>query len=325
MQCLFTGLAKTVSENYMVRCFAEVTGSKCSSKGHTTMTPLRAANLAGGGEDVATAFVELIRNLHLASDEEDTVVSPSVNEEIMLTRSGMELRQSYLQAKNETSRRLLHNEATRRILLWQDATSTKAVLADMLETPFGHRFGVQFDMGTLGHAFQILLDKGYLKAIGSWQDPTLGLHLTPKGRDCVISADGDVSEFEHLRNGNPAMSSVNHFTISGPVGNLVAGNNSGSMHNIHQTNVYQQAALDLAQILKTAVETGEIPASHRALVQECLQELTDIGVSEVPPEPARLSKVAAKCRQLIDTAALAGVGALGTASAEALFQTLGLH
>ncbi len=296
MQNLKTGLARTFSENYMVRCFAEVAGSKCGPKGHTTMTALRAADRAGGGDDVAMAFLELVRNLHIASDEEDTVVSPSVDEEIILTRSGMELRQLYLQARNETSRKLLHDEAARRILLWQDATSTKAVLADILETPFGHRFGVQFDIGTLGLAFQILLDKGYLKAIGSWQDPTLGLHLTPKGRECVISTDGDVSEFEHLRNGSPVMSSANHFNISGPVGNFVAGNNSGSMHSIHQTNVYRQSALDLAQLLQTAVETGGTrrrnPHIHRQ------PSMTNLNVSHRALSPTRHRRIRAVCASL---------------------------
>lgn len=148
----------------------------------------------------------------------------------------------------------------------------QAVLAQIGETPYGYFYGDPFQENELSEAFDFLLDKGFLKKLGSSQDRTLGLELTPDGQQCVVRYGADTDEYERASRSSGVSNTYNMANVA----NFVAGDNHGTMNAWNQIQSSSDAATLLAAAIRLASLNGEFEGeTAQRLAKECHEELIE--------------------------------------------------
>jgi hypothetical protein len=146
------------------------------------------------------------------------------------------------------------------------------------------------------------VEHGMLTAMGSFQDRTLGLDLTSKGKQCVIRYDADFEAFEAASRST----GVNNTYNVGNVGNFVAGDNHGTMNAWIQVQNPQDAAALLAAAVRIASLNGDFEGDERseAMAKECHDELLQAASADTPPEQRQ--RLGEKIRSLASSAVSKG-------------------
>lgn len=278
-----TGTATTAEELRITRMLSALAAGGVNNGFVTQLSPLAAAGAHGLDRAAAEELQRTFRDMELVNREFESVGGNPVDEELYLSDEGKRVLSKYhrvgAQGYDVRSERYL--AATRAILRWRDAENGMAILAGITETPYGFFYGDPLLENELLEAFDALVEKGMLKKRGSAQDRTLGLALTPKGKECVVRYDADIEEFERASRSN----NVSHTYNVGNVGNFVAGDNHGTMNAWTQVQSPQEAAGLLAAAVKLASLNGDFdekPAQD--LAKECHDGLIEAAHGSPAPE-----------------------------------------
>lgn len=259
----------------------------------TRLSPMDAALSCGLDSTFAVELQPALDRLGLTDRRYDSF-DTTPQEVLYLSHEGLRVFEKYrrMAARGIDVRSERYVAATRNILQWRDADKDMAGLSDIHQTPFGSVFGDPFREEELAEAFDELIVKGLLKSLGSGEDPTLGLDLTPTGRSCVIRHGADIDAFERAS----ARSGVNNTYNLGQVGNFVAGDNHGTMNSWTDVASSSEAAGLLAAAIRLATLNGEIPDSAAQLAKECHDGLIEASKGE--PTQAAKQGLAAKVKAL---------------------------
>lgn len=296
---LHTGTATTEEELPIARMLSGIALGGVNSHA-TKQSPLEAAEALGLDHSAAENLQQILRDQELLNRKFDSAGGNPVDEELYPSSTGKDLLAKYrrIGARGSDVRSERYLAATRAILRWRDAEKGMAVLGDIAETPYGYFYGDALQDDELKEAFDHLLEQGLLKKFGSASDPTLGLELTPLGKQCVIRHDADIEQLERASRSN----SVNHTYNVGTVGNFVAGDNHGTMNAWMQVQNPQEAAALLAAAVRIASLNGDFEDENsQAIAKECHEGLIEAANTNATPE--RRKRLADKVRALAMLAA----------------------
>lgn len=300
---LYTGAVWTDEDLRRVRLLSAV--ARKGVNGHATeLTPLQAAEELGLDSSEAETLTTLLEDEELLDRQFSSAGGFQADEPLYPSSSGKQLLARYkrVAARGADVRSERYRAATRAILQWRDTDKSRTVLRDIVRTPHGYYFGDQFQDSELEDAYDDLVERGLLKAFGSGQDKTLGLELTPKGKQCVIRYDADVEAYETATKGSGVSNTYN----VGNVGNFVAGNNHGTMNAWTQVQNPQDAAALLAAAVRIASLNGDFKGDEEseAIAKECHDELLEAAKGDTAPEHRQ--KLADKVRSLTSKTVVKG-------------------
>lgn len=283
----------------------------------TETTPLQAAKELGLGSAEAEMLIQLLDDLGMLDRQFVSAGGFQADEVLYISSTGKELLATYRRAgaRGADVRSARYLAANRAILRWRDDDENRTVLQEISRTPYGYFYGDSFRESELMDAFNNLVEHGMLTAMGSFQDQTLGLDLTSKGRQCVIRYDADFEAFEAASRST----GVNNTYNVGNVGNFVAGDNHGTMNAWTQVQNPQDAAALLAAAVRIASLNGDFEGdkSKEAMAKECHDELLQAASADTSSEHRR--RLGEKIRSLASSA----VGK-GTEAAASVLATQGV-
>lgn len=298
------GTATTAEELRIARMLSALAAGGVNNGFMTQLSPLAAAEAHELDRAAADELQQTFRDLELVNRKFDSAGGNPVDEVLYLSPEGTNVLSKYrrIGARGSDVRSERYLAAIRAILRWRDAEDGMAVLGGIKGTPYGFFYGDPLQENELLDAFDELVEKGLLKKYGSFQDRTLGLALTPSGKQCVVRHNADIEEFERASRSN----SVSHTYNVGNVGNFVAGDNHGTMNAWTQVQSPQEAASLLAAAVRIASLNGDFDEkSAQDLAKECHDGLIEAANGNQAPEARK--RLADKVKALTMLAATKGV------------------
>ncbi|TJY66201.1 hypothetical protein E4J89_17110 [Arthrobacter sp. CAU 1506] len=296
---LYTGTASTEEDVQITRMLSVLARGGVNSYA-TELTPLQAVEELGLGSAEAETLTQLLDDQGMLNPQFATAGGFQADEVLYPSSTGKELLATYRRvgARGADVRSLRYLAANKAILRWRDDDKNRAVLQEISGTPYGYFYGDSFKESELTDAFNNLVEHGLLTAMGSFQDKTLGLALTSKGKQCVIRYDADFEAFEAASRST----GVNNTYNVGSVGNFVAGDNHGTMNAWTQVQNPQDAAALLAAAVRIASLNGDFEGDERseAMAKECHDDLLEAASTDTPPEQRQ--RLGEKIRSLASSA-----------------------
>lgn len=252
----------------------------------TKLSPEDAAKAHGLDSQTAERLQPTLDRLGMINRQFDSFGGNPTDEVLYLSPEGIQLLDKYRQMSGRTgsTRSSRFMAAATAVLRWRDCTEDRAVVTDITRTPYGYFYGTPFQSDELHEVFAFLKDKGLVKAFGAMGEPSLGIELTPAGRQCVVRYRADVDVYERSVRSSRVTNTYN----MGNVNNFVAGDNHGTMNSwTHVQNSNDAAAL-LAAAIRIASLNGEITGeTAQRLAHECHDELLQAAQTTSTPEARR--------------------------------------
>lgn len=313
---LSTGTASTEEDVQVTRVLSVLARGGVNSHA-TEMTPLQAAEELGLGSAEAEKLTQLLDDQEMLNRQFVSAGGFQADEVLYLSSTGKELLATYRRvgARAADVRSARYLAANKAILRWRDDDGNRTVLKEISGTPYGYFYGDSFRESELMDAFNNLAEHGMLTALGSFQDKTLGLDLTSKGKQCVIRYDADFEAFQAAS----GSTGVNNTYNVGNIGNFVAGDNHGTMNAWTHVQNPQDAAALLAAAVRIASLNGDFEGNERseAMAKECHEELLEAASADTPLEQRQ--RLGEKIRSLASSAA-----SKGTETAASVLATQGV-